>query len=33
MLYPQDNELRLAKDLSGIWKFFIPPDGEGESLE
>ena len=32
MLYPQDNETRLAKDLSGLWRFFIPPAEEDGSL-
>jgi beta-glucuronidase len=30
MLYPQDNELREVKDLSGLWKFKL--DGKGRGL-
>jgi beta-glucuronidase len=32
MLYPQDNEIRQFKDLGGLWKFFIPPAAEAQSL-
>ena len=29
MLYPQDNETREVKDLSGIWRFKLDPKAEG----
>ncbi len=30
MLYPQENETREVKDLSGFWKFKL--DGKGQGL-
>lgn len=33
MLYPQQNETRQFLDLSGIWKFFLPPSPDRESFQ
>ncbi len=30
MLYPQENEFRSLKDLSGVWKFSLDPEDLGE---
>lgn len=31
MLYPQQNRLRHAVDISGLWRFQVDPDGVGEA--